>query len=248
MKDQRHKRKETYSILVISNLDRKSRQFHITRSTPYLLIFFLLLICAAAGGVFTQFAAKDVQISKLLEQSKKQEQLAESLETEKAALETRNQELIEENTALEQALKLKLNDQKEAKAEPAAEEPDFDSTFPSLYPASSAGVLTSEFSEEHPYISIAANKGSNIVAAGDGRVTAIDSDNDYSHIIEIEYESGYKTRYLYGHDAELEVEENSQVHGGDTLFTITTDGTELDYQVLYEDTPVNPVLVIEAKG
>lgn len=243
MKDQRHKRRETYSILVVSNLDRKSRQFHITRSTPYLLIFFMLLICTAAGGVFTQFAAKDLQISELLEQSKNQEQLTESLEAEKVALEIRTQELIEENTALEQALKLKLNDQKEAKAEP-----DSDSTFPSLYPASSAGVLTSEFSEEHPYISIAANKGSNIIAAGDGRVTAIDSDNDYSHIIEIEYESGYKTRYLYGHNAELEVEENSQVHGGDTLFTITRDGTELDYQVLYEDTPVNPVLVIEAKG
>lgn len=247
MKDQRHKRKETYSILVVSNLDRKSRQFHITRSTPYLLIFFLLLICAAAGGVFTQFAVKDLQISELLEQSEKQEQLAESLEAEKTALETRTQELIEENTALEQALKLKLNEQKEVKTEPE-EEQDFDATFPSLYPASSAGTMTSEFSEDHPYISITASKGSNIVAAGDGRVTAIDSDPDYSHIIEIEYESGYKTRYLYSHDAELEVEENSQVHGGDTLFTITTDGTELDYQVLYEDTPVNPVLVIEAKG
>lgn len=247
MKDQRHKRKETFSILVISNLDRKSRHFHIARSTPYLLIFFLLLICAVAGGVFTQFAAKDLQISKLLEQAERQEQLAESLEAEKTSLEIRTQELIAENTTLEQALKLKLNEQKESKAEPVKEQ-DSDPTLPSLYPASSAGAMTSEFSEEHPYISIAASKGSNIVAAGDGRVTAIDSDHDYSHIIEIEYESGYKTRYLYGHDAELEVDENSQVRGGDTLFTITRDGTELDYQVLYEETPINPVLVIEAKG
>jgi len=44
------------------------------------------------------------------------------------------------------------------------------------------------------------------------------------------------------------VEEGAQVLRGDTLLTVITDETMLDYQVILNDESVDPLLVIDAKG
>jgi murein DD-endopeptidase MepM/ murein hydrolase activator NlpD len=44
------------------------------------------------------------------------------------------------------------------------------------------------------------------------------------------------------------VEEGAQVKKGDTLFTITAENTELDYEVLYGDEFIDPLSIIAAKG
>jgi murein DD-endopeptidase MepM/ murein hydrolase activator NlpD len=79
-------------------------------------------------------------------------------------------------------------------------------------------------------------------------VVAAGSDEIYQHIIEVAHESGYKTRYLCHQSAEISVEEGSAVQAGDILLTITTDETQLDYQVIYEDAPIDPLSVIDARG
>lgn len=86
------------------------------------------------------------------------------------------------------------------------------------------------------------------MAAGNGTVTAVWSDDPYAHIVEIEHESGYKTRYLLHQDAEVNVEQGVQVQAGDTLLTITSDDCQLDYQVLLNDEPIDPLSIIDAKG
>lgn len=253
MKDKRHKRKESYSVLIISNLDRKSRRFHMARSAPYLLLFLVLLICAAAAGLAYRFTARELEIKKLTEQLHNQEKMVQSWETEKSKLENRNAELETEIDTLEQALKLNLYQQEEitVAAEPP-EEPtkaeDESSDVPSLYPASVTGKMAEQFSDEHPYITITLENNCDVTAAGDGTVTSVGSDDTHSCVIAIKHENGYVTRYLYDSEVSVSVAEGDSVHGGDTLFTITEDGTELDYYVLYNDEPMNPVLIIEAKG
>ena len=116
------------------------------------------------------------------------------------------------------------------------------------YPSSGVGVLTSTFSEEHPYISFTVEPRTDIIAAGDGTVRAISSDNTYQYIIEVVHESGYTTYYLYRENADLKVEEGAQVKKGDTLFTITAENTELEYEVLYGDEFIDPLSIIAAKG
>ena len=48
--------------------------------------------------------------------------------------------------------------------------------------------------------------------------------------------------------AELRLEENTRVKAGDILAVITFDNTQLDYQVVFEDEPIDPLNVIDAKG
>jgi len=245
MQEQRHKRKESYSIFIVSNIDKDSRQFHITPSSLRLLFFLPFLIFIVIGVFIFLFVFTKMQADKLNEQLLAQKQLSSEWDAEKEALNNEKQELETEIAALRREL-----EERAPVEEPETEEESVqdDSSFPSRYPSSGAGVLTATYSEEHPYISITTYRESDIIAAGDGVVTAITSDDTYPCIIEITHDSGYKTRYFYHEQPELKVEEGAQVEGGGALFTVTAEEAELDYQVIYEEQPIDPLTVIDAKG
>ena len=46
----------------------------------------------------------------------------------------------------------------------------------------------------------------------------------------------------------MQVEEGTQVQIGDVLAAIRTENTQMDYQVLLEGEPIDPLIVLEAKG
>ncbi len=257
MKNRRHKRRESYFVLFVSNLDRHSRRFHIARSTLYLLFVLVLVVFAAVGWLGYQALTRIQQENGLQEQIQKQQlneqQLLSQWETEKDNWAREKQALENELTILradlsarEQEIQATADAAAEAAAE--AEREAAAALVPTLYPSSGVGVLTSTFSEEHPYISFTVEPRTDIIAAGDGTVRAISSDNTYQYIIEVVHESGYTTYYLYRENADLKVEEGAQVKKGDTLFTITAENTELDYEVLYGDEFIDPLSIIAAKG
>ena len=49
-------------------------------------------------------------------------------------------------------------------------------------------------------------------------------------------------------EVEVNVQEGAQAENGDVLAKILTDDTQLDYQVIFNDKIIDPLLVIEAKG
>ena len=241
MKDQRHKRKESFSVLFISNLDGRTKQFQISAWTLRLMLPLLLLIGAAAGFAAGHKLAKPGESTELQEQLVSAEQLVQQLEDEKEALTQEKLTLAAENESLRQ--------QAESTPEEETPPPEEEETpVPDRYPSEGAGVLKSTYSEESPFIAISTYQEGTIVAAGDGTVVAVSSDDTYSHIIEVEHEGGYKTRYLCHEDAEVNVEEGASVQQGDTLLTITQDDTQLDYQVILNGETVDPLSVIDAKG
>lgn len=251
MNNQRHKRRESFSVLLISNSDQSSRQFDVSLPLIRFFLCLLLFILIAAGlSAYGFFSRRGIE-SQLRSQLTEQETLVQQLTSEKEKLETEKSALTAENETLrseaEQAVAAMA--EKEAKEQEEAEaEPEEDPTVPGRYPYSGASVLLSSYTEEQPYLSLSTYAGGTVTAAGDGTVTAISSDETYHHIIEIEHESGYRTRYLCQQDAEQGVEEGAQVQAGDTLLTITTDETQVDYQIIYQEEPVDPLSVIDAKG
>ena len=76
MKNRRHKRKESYSVLFVSNIDRRNRRFRIARSTLHLLFVLFFMIFAAAGWLSYQ-ALTQVQHESGLRQKLREQQLAE---------------------------------------------------------------------------------------------------------------------------------------------------------------------------
>lgn len=250
MNSQRHKRKESFSVLLISNTDRSSRQFDVSLPVLRLLLFLLISVFVfAILAVCGFFSARKTQ-SQLRAQLAAQEEQVQQLTAQKENLETEKTTLASENEALrleaEQAAAA-IAEIKDAEAEEEAE-PEEDPTVPTRYPYSGASVLLSSYTEEQPYLSLSTYAGGTVTAAGDGTVTVVSSDDTYRHIIEIEHESGYRTRYLCRQDAEQEVNEGAQVQTGDILLTITADETQVDYQIIYGEGPVDPLSVIDAKG
>lgn len=247
MNYQRHKRKESLSVLLISNTGRENRQFNVPLPALRILPVLFLILLVLIGWLAYEFSVNQKVQTALQTQLAEQEALVQQLTEEKEQLDTEKQTLSEENTALRQQIEEASAAEEEAQEE---EEPDpsEDPSFPGRYPYSGASVLLSSYTEEQPYLAISAYTGGTVVAAGDGTVIANTSDDIYHHIIEVLHESGYKTRYLCHQSAEVSVEEGAEVHGGDVLLTITSDETQLDYQVIYEEAPVDPLSIIDARG
>ncbi len=238
-----HKRKESLSILLISNTDKSNRQFHISLSFIRMIFVLLLLIIAVTVWLAYQFSISHRESEILHTQLAKLEQQIEAYDLERESLNNKINALEAENDNLHQVSKI-ITSEKETETE----ELEADSSLPSLFPSSEVCVMISRYSVEQPYLSFNTNMENNIVATGDGTITAISSNDTYPTIIEVEHKAGYLTRYMCRQLVELQLEEGAQVNAGDILCTIVTDDTQLDYQVLLNNEPIDPFDVIAAKG
>lgn len=244
MKRKGHKHKESYSILLISNTGRCNRKFYISRNALRSVIVLLVFICVAlgvGGWLIYHYTVNSGGNADIQAQLDEQTQLVAQLEAEKQALSETKMTLEAENQTLRQSVETA---ETEVVEEPKDEE---DLSIPRLYPSSSSAVL-SFYTEEQPYLSINTHKDGNIIATGSGTVVEVTSDDTYAVIIEIEHKKGYKTRYMSRREAEVAASVGAQVEAGDTLFTITVEDTQLDYQIIFEGNPIDPLTVIEAKG
>ena len=259
MRQRKHRHKESFSILLISNTGQNARHFHVGASFFRLLTVFILCafaafgwlayhyLSASAAGVEHVNASGVTRESELLDQVVEQEKTIRQMETEKESLNRRIDELTLENKALLAAAKASQSGGTEdrAAAEEAAES---DPAIPSRYPYSETGEVLQKYSESYPYVSINTKENGSIVAAGDGTVTYIGADGDYPLVIEIDHGNGYRTRYMLSQAAETLCKAGDRVRTGDALAAVGGDNQRLDYQVFQEDKAIDPLIVFEAKG
>lgn len=259
MKSRRHKHKESFSVLLISNTGQNTRHFHVSGSFLRLFTVFVLFVCAAFGWLMYSYlsdneitssyvnASEETPHTELLDQIAAQEQRIQRLEEEKDVLDRRNKELTTENKALLAAAKTTM-DAAEADEADNESSPEKDPAYPSRYPYSETGEVSEKYSDNHPYVSIDTQVSGDVVAAGNGTIATIGSDDTYSLIIEIEHGNGYRTRYMLSQSAEPLYEEGAQVQAGTAIVSVDINNTQLDYQVIYKEKPIDPLIVFEAKG
>lgn len=248
MKRKGHNHKESFSILLISNTGQSSKQFHVSRFVSRLLICILILMCAAIGVMGWMLWQRPFEIgigqNDLRTQVDSQEQMIQQLETEKENLSNELASVKEENETLRQSMEAAVENTETEDVEEA----DSDAGIPRRYPTSGTSGRLSSYSEEQPYLAISTHTEGSIVATGDGTITTVSSDDTYPVIVEVEHAKGYRTRYMCRQEADVQATEGAQVEAGDTLFTITIDDSQLDYQILFDGEPIDPLTVIEAKG
>jgi murein DD-endopeptidase MepM/ murein hydrolase activator NlpD len=99
---------------------------------------------------------------------------------------------------------------------------------------------------EHGGIDIAAEKGSDVIASGNGRVVSIITQTTpygSGNYIDIEHEKGYRTRYA--HLDMIKVVRGQKVKQGQIIGTIGTSGgavaPHLHYEVWKNNNPLNPI-------
>lgn len=248
MTRQRHKRKESFSVLIIPNTEGKSKQFHVSRFWVRLVPGVMALICLLAVGAIAWSLHDLGQQETLRREAKEQEQHIEELEAERDNLAKEKETLTAEIEELKNEMAAEAAPSEEEAKEETAAEPEKDTSVPRRYPYTGISTVLSDYSEEQPYLSLNTGVDGNVVATGDGMVTAVDSDDTYAHIIEIEHNNGYRTRYMCRQEVQVQLQVGAQVQAGDILMTVTSDDTQLDYQVDFEGEPIDPLTVFEAKG
>lgn len=246
MKQQKHKRKESFSLLLVSNTGKDTRHFFLSLKTLRLIIVLMLLICVTFVWTIYRSSVHYRSESELRRKLTTSEQQVKQLESEKETLNAQNVALTEENELYKQAesMRAQMAETEESTEEATAK----DTTIPSQYPCTAGGLLKESYSEEHPYISISAQQEDCITAAGDGTVTSVDSDDTYPIIIEVDHGNGYRSRYMCQQEANVQVTAGQQVQSRDTLIIINGNDTQFDYQVIYGEQLIDPLLVLEAKG
>lgn len=266
MKSRKHRRKESFSVLLVSNTGRNSRHFRVSKSFLWLFTVFILLTCASTGWLIYNYLSgseivrnyliaresarrseeQSAEMKEYLAQIESQEVLIQQLEEEKDALAHENTALTSENKALLAAARTVMGTENNEVEK--ADDSEKDPAFPSHYPYSEMSIVSEKYSDSHPYVSIDIQENGDVVAAGNGTIVGIGSDDSYSLIIEIEHGNGYRTRYMFSQEAELLQEEGTQVQAGMALASVGQNNIQLDYQVIYEENPIDPMIVIEAKG
>lgn len=246
MTRQRHKRKESFSVLIIPNTEGKSKQFHVSRFSARLAFGMLALICLLAAGAIAWGVLNFGQQEVLRRENGQQKQRIGELETERDGLAKEKDTLAAEIETLKGKAETgtaAVEGQGEAETVP-----EKDTSVPRRYPYTGISTVLSDYSEEQPYLSLNTNSDGNVVATGDGMVTVVDSDDTYAHIIEVEHNNGYKTRYMCRQEVQVQLQVGAQVQAGDILMTVLADDTQLDYQVEFEGEQIDPLTVFEAKG
>ena len=233
---ERHKRKEIYSFILVSNMDNTTRQISISAVGLKCLIGFGILICIGVGIIVYSYFVRDSGENKLKKQIISTEESMAALQEEVERLKVYGDSLSSENQRL-----LKKIEQLEEKKE---EEEIPKTAYPQYYPLEQGGELLSTFSETEPYLGINVQRGNHVIATGDGVVRLVDYHEGYVHSIEIEHVEGYFTRYFCDKEAEVLVTEGDEVKQRDYLLGITSDNTKLHYQVILDNSPLNPFEVI----
>ena len=266
MKSRRHRHKESFSVLLISNTGQRTRHFHVKRSFLRLVTALVLCVVVSFGwlmyhyvtepgsaGVYVSAGAGTQETELVAQAAAQQEELAakdaqiQQMESEIDSLNRRNSELTTENKALLAAARTTSDTGGAADMADTAEDSD-SPAYPSRYPYSETGEVTQKYTDSHPYVSINTHGQGNILAAGDGEVVSVISDDSYPLMIEIDHGNGYRTRYMLPQEAETRLAEGAQVGRGDVLVELGDANVQLDYQVIRQDQPIDPLIVFEAKG
>ena len=98
----------------------------------------------------------------------------------------------------------------------------------------------------HNGVDIAAEAGTEVMAAADGEVYTTYEDESLGHTVVIRHEGGYTTHYS-SLDGELRVSAGDQVKLGDVIGTVgstalveTVLGPHVHFSVTYQDAPMDP--------
>ena len=237
---ERHKRREIYSFILVSNMDNRSRQLSISAVKLKVLLTILLFLVLTIGVFLYLFFSRSSKEYILENKLQAQEQQLIKLEEEITRLTEYADTLSKEKEELQES-------KEETLPQENIEEVSSGENIPKLYPLDGEGNTISTFTVEQPYLIIDILKGNNVIATGDGVVTLIDYDDNYTHSIEIDHGEGYISRYLCKQKVEIKVEEGSQVKARDSIFAVVANNTQLYYQVMLNNEPLNPFQVMKGE-
>jgi septal ring factor EnvC (AmiA/AmiB activator) len=224
-------------LLVTSDaVDAGVKQYRIH---PWRLYVLLLILCAGLGVVIGFFVfEKDIIGEKNSEIKAGQESIA-LLEEQKTELEQQIASLNESIQILSDTVNQKTQ------SETLLSEQLEKQTLPTEFPLTGSASVE-EITEGEPMCLFTATAGAMVVATAGGTVMAVNDDSEFGHSVWIDHGNGYITIYL--NQGEVKVKQGEEVTQGTTLFVISDDNSKFGYQMMLDNTYINPMDMLSISG
>ncbi|MCH5343000.1 MAG: peptidoglycan DD-metalloendopeptidase family protein [Acetatifactor sp.] len=237
MHRRKHKRKKNHVVIVTSDaVDVGMKQYRI-RSWVSRTITFVL--CVLIGMVIGYFVYEERIWGAALSQNSEQSAALQALEEEKAALQGEVEALNEQIRILSATVNEKVQSESELTAQLEQQ------STPSKLPLTGAASVE-EVSEGDPMCIFTASVGSMVVATASGTVMSVNDDVDYGHNVWIDHGNGYIT--IYRNKGEATVKQGDSVVQGTTLFVIGKDNNKLGYQMMKDNSYIDPMELLSISG
>ncbi len=116
---------------------------------------------------------------------------------------------------------------------------------PVLLPLTGAASIQ-EKTEGDPMCLFTAAEGALVVATANGKVTEIVEEPEYGYKVSVEHGNGYVT--IYRNKSVPKVKQGEEIMRGVTIFVVGKDNLELGYQIMQNETYINPMDMMEIEG
>ena len=227
-----------HMMFFLDGKDGQIRQMGVSQKTINFIaiLVLLLIIIPIVGWKLTQDKAYKLQ-GQLNEMTAKYE----AVDQLRSELETQNSELTKKVTVLSDTVNEKVKQEnQQVKEETIAH-------TPTGFPLSSSASMEKSEEEDTPYRMIfTASEDSSVIAAGEGVVKEVTTDDKYEYRIVIDHDNGYES--VYYNDGSPMVKEGDKVVTSSVLFVIGDKNQKVAYEILIDGENVDPMEVIKIDG
>lgn len=244
MRCKKHKRKMNHVVIVTSDAaDANVKQF---RFRPWMLQVVISIICVAVGAGIGYFLYEEQLWEVVRQRDNEQQEAMAKLEGEKQVLMDEKSALLsqidglnDQVLILSETVNRKVESESELKAVLEAQ------SLPTEFPLTGSASMQ-EATEGEPMCVFTASEGLMVVATASGTITAVNDDSDYGHNVWIDHGNGYIT--IYRNKGTVTVKQGDKVVQGTTLFLIDEDSKQLGYQMMKDNTYINPMELLAISG
>lgn len=166
----------------------------------------------------------------------------ETVTEERDLLASENEELQEKVSILSDTVNSKVKQEEEREAEIAK------AHIPTGFPIKGAVTYNEENTtlDGEPVAEFQAAEGTSIIATAEGTVASIAGDSTAGYIIMVDHGNGYFSVYRNGSKPKVEV--GTEVTTATELFVIQRGHEKLSYQIIENNTYIDPMSLIEING
>lgn len=239
-KKRKKKHKVKYSILFVPDVATADvKRFAISMKVVISICVGIVLLISSAF-IYCYYLTDHVLVANTSINSLRTE--VETLTTEKETLSTQNKELQEKVLILSDTINDKVQQEEAREAEIAKEH------IPTGFPLKGTASYNEETTtlDEQPAAIFTAGAGTSVLSTASGTVSAIAGDDDLGYIVMIDHGNGYYSVYRNG--SKPLVTEGAEVTTATELFVIEAGKEELGYQIIENDSYIDPLSLMEIYG
>lgn len=235
--EQQSNKKNKFALLLVTQKDNNNIKRHLISSTivEVLAVFlFMVVVVVVCGFTYLSITLKDARreiVSQMV--------TITNLTDENEALAVENATLSSKVTVLSETVSMK------AANEDAISHETVENALPKGFPLSGSATME-ENQEGDPILKFTAVQGVNVITTGTGTVSSVDADEAYGTKVVVDHGNGYQS--VYRNNGTPLVKTGEELGKGYIIFTIGEENQELGYQIMKDETFIDPMLIIDING